>query len=173
MRPIPFSLAVAVLALSACGGDSETSDEGPSQNSTATASGEGGSAATPSGSDSDGDAGEAGSNDGNGNGGAPEGDVEQLVADLEPPNSSGTLSRSTAEGIVYISWETSESLDDLQGFYEDAIADAGYTISSRGSAGVSYEWTFGNEGGSDFRGVVTVSPGNGGSIVAAQVGSGT
>jgi len=166
MRPILFSLAVAVLAaLSACGGDAETSDEGPGQNSTATA------AATPSGSDSDDDDGEAGSKDGNG--GAPEGDVEQLVADLEPPNSSGILSRSTADGIIYISWETSESLDDLQGFYEDAIADAGYTVSSRGSAGVSYEWIFGPEGGSDFRGVVTVSPGNGGSIVAAQVGSGS
>jgi hypothetical protein len=160
MRPILFSLAVAVLALSACGGDGETS-------------GEGDSAATPSGSDSDGDVGEAGSNDGNGNGGAPEGDVEQLVADLEPPNSSGTLSRSAADGIIYISWETPESLDDLQGFYEDAIADAGYAISSAGSAGVSYEWIFGTEGGSDFRGVVTVSPGNGGSIVAVQVGSGT
>jgi hypothetical protein len=87
MRPILFSLAVVVLAaLSACGGDAETSDEGPSQNSTATAtaaaSSGGGGAATPSGSDSDGDDGEAGSKDGNGSGGAPEGDVEQFVADL-------------------------------------------------------------------------------------------
>jgi hypothetical protein len=91
---------------------------------------------------------------------------------FEPPNSSGISSRSTADGIIYIAWETPESLDDLQGFYEDAIADAGYTVSSRGSAGVSYEWIFGPDGDSDFRGVLTVSPGNGGSIVAAQVGSG-
>ena len=157
---LAFLLTVSV----ACGGGDD--DAGGGDSATATEQPVAASAA---------DASAADSKDGNGDGGAPEGDVEQLVADLEPPNSSGIHSRSTADGIIYISWRTPDSLDDLQGFYEDAITDAGYTISSRGSAGVSYEWIFGNEGGSDFRGVVTVSPGgsDGGSLVAAQVGSGS
>lgn len=158
MRPILFPLAVAVLSLSACGGDSETSDEE-------------GNTASSIDSAVDGDADEAGSDDASANGAAPVRDDEQLVADLEPPNSSAVLSQSTSDGIIYMSWEASGSQEDLQQHYEDLLTGAGYTISSRGSAGVSYEWIFGIEGESDFRGVVTVSPGNGASIVAVQVGA--
>ena len=173
MRSILLSLAVVMLAvLSACDGDSETSDEGAGEDSSATeiATSEGSGAAAPDGSDTANDGGAGGGGDATG--GTSDGDIEQFIADLEPPNSSG-MSRDVRDGITYITWETSESLDALQGFYEDVIADAGYAVSSRGSAGVSFEWIFGPEGDSDFRGILTVSPTSGGSLVAAQIGSGS
>ena len=116
MRSILLSLAVVMLAvLSACDGDSETSDEGAGEDSSATeiATSEGSGAAAPDGSDTANDGGEGGGGDATG--GTSEGDIEQFIADLEPPNSSGT-SRDVRDGITYITWETSESLDALQGF---------------------------------------------------------
>lgn len=153
MRWSTSALLVAslVLLLAACGGSPGPADESAATNQV--------------------DASAAASVDENGNRGAPK-DVDQLVADLEPPNATEN-SRNEDRGIIYITWETTESQDALQGFYDAAIADAGYTIFSQGSGGLSYEWVFAPEQGSDFRGVVTVSPGgpNGGLLVAIQVGT--
>jgi len=111
------------------------------------------------------------STDGNGGNGGFEGDLEQLAEDLTPPNSTET-SRTEVSGVI-LTWESSDSPEDLADFYEDAIADAGMDVFSRTSAGGSFSYIFGIEEGSSFGGVVSIAPtetDGGGSGVGLQIG---
>lgn len=153
-------LAALVLALAACGGPGAASDDG---------NGEESAAASAPASEAEASAEES---KGGGNGGPGEIDLEQLVEDLTPPNATET-SRTTVGGVIFVTFESSEEPDALEGFYENAIAGTGYDILSRTSAGGSYSWIIHEEAGSDFGGVVSVNPsGTGsGSLVGIQVGS--
>ncbi len=114
-----------------------------------------------------------GGNGGNGGDGGSEGDLDQLADDLTPPNSSET-SRTTAGGLIFLTFESSDSPDDLRSFYESAIANTGMEVFSTTSAEGSYSWIFAESEGSAYGGVVTVTPGTdgSGSFVGVQVGSG-
>jgi hypothetical protein len=111
--------------------------------------------------------------DGNGGPDGNGGDLDQLAEDLTPPNSSET-SRTTAGGVIFVTFESSDSPDSLRDFYEDAIAQTGLEVFSTTSAQGSYSWIFAESEGSSYGGVVTVVPsGTGsGSGVAIQIGTG-
>lgn len=153
-------LLVALL-LAACGGPGASTDGnggGESQVAEATDTPE------PEGSEGNGGSG--------GNGGF-EGDLGQLAEDLTPPNSSET-SRTEVSGVIFLTWESTDSPEDLAGFYEDAIADAGMDVFSRTSAGGAFSYIFGIEEGSNFGGVVSIAPtgtDSGESGVGLQIGS--
>jgi hypothetical protein len=150
-----------LLLLAACGGPGATDGNG-------NGNGNGGdesqaeATATPESEESEDD----GGNGGNG------GDLEQLAEDLTPPNTTET-SRTTAGGIIFITWESTDSPEDVADWYEDAIADQGMDIFSRTSASGAFSFIFGIEEGSDFGGVVSIAPsgtGGGGSGVGLQIG---
>lgn len=161
-----------LLLLAACGGSSSTNGNG---------NGNGGDESEAAQSQEESEAAEAtpeeseddGGNGGNGSG--FDGDLEQLADDLTPPNSTET-SRTTAGGVIFLTWESSDSAEDLANWYEDAIGDAGLEVFSRTSAGGSFSYIFGIEEGSDFGGVVSIGPtgsGEEGSGVALQIGEAT
>lgn len=155
--------ALLVVLLAACGGSSpSTGGNGDgSQGAQASSDTQASEPATES------TAPEASSGSGNGNAG----DLDQLASDLTPPNSSQT-SRTEAEGIIFLTFDSSDSPEDLQSFYEDAISSTGYSVFSRTTVEGAYSWIFGIEDNSDFGGVVTVGPGTGsGSYVAVQIGA--
>lgn len=143
------------LLLAACGGSSGSSDDGGGGGPASEAAG------TPQPDETTG-----------GGGGAGLGDLDGLAADLTPPNASET-SRTTVDGALFLSWNSSDSPDDLEGFYENVISQNGLDVVSRTTASGSYSWIFGSDS-SSFAGFVTVAPsGQGdGSTVAVQVGTG-
>lgn len=143
------------LLLAACGG-SGSSDDGGGDGPASEAAG------TPQPTENPG-----------GGGGGSSGDLEQLAEDLTPPDSSET-SRTTAGGVIFLSFESSQSPDDLESFYEGKITSGGFEVFSRTSAEGTYSWIFQDPGDDSFGGVVSVGPsGTGsGSLVVVQVGSG-
>ena len=145
------------LLLAACGG-SGASDDGGGDGPASEAAGTAQPTETP-----------GGGGDGNGS----SGDLDQLAEDLTPPDSSET-SRTTAGGIIFLTFESSRSPDDLESFYEGKITSGGFEIFSRTSAEGTYSWIFQDPGDNSFGGVVTVTPsGEGsGSLIGVQVGSG-
>jgi hypothetical protein len=154
-----------LLLLAACGGPAATDGNG---------NGNGGdesqaeATATPEAEESEDD----GGNGGNGGNGGFDGDLEQLAEDLTPPNATET-SRTTAGGIIFITWESTDSPEDVADWYEDAIADQGMGIFSRTQASGSFSFIFGIEEGSDFGGIVSIAPsgtGGDGSQVGLQIG---
>ncbi len=153
----PFMIAILVTA---CGGSSGATDDNGGNGPASEAAG------TPEPDPTEGN----GGNGGNGGGG----DLEQLARDLTPPSSSET-SRTTVEGVIFLSFDSSDSPDSLEGFYENAIGGAGLDIISRTSAEGSYSWIFTDSDDENFGGVVSVGPGadGSGSIVIVQVGSGS
>ena len=106
-------LPVLVVLLVACGGSPGTSTDdngngngnGESTNPDVTATAE------------------ASKDDGNGTGN--DGDVEQLAADLVPPNSTETT-RTVASGVVFAGYESTDSPDSLKSYYEGKIASAAW-----------------------------------------------
>ncbi len=146
------------LLLAACGG-SGSSDDGGGDGPASEAAG------TPQPNET------SGGDGGGGNGSSA--DLEQLAEDLTPPDSSET-SRTTAGGVIFLSFESSQSPDDLESFYEGKITSGGFEVFSRTSAEGTYSWIFQDPGDDSFGGVVSVGPsGNGsGSLVVVQVGSG-
>ena len=107
-----------------------------------------------------------------GNGGGFDGDLEQLAEDLTPPNTTET-SRTEMGGVIFITWESTDSPEDVADWFEDAIGDQGMDIFSRTTAGGAFSFIFGIEEGSDFGGVVSIAPsgtGGGGSGVGLQIG---
>lgn len=163
MRRTPLLIPAAlVFVLAACGGGPGATDGGNGGN------GDESAAASVAASEAE------PSTNGGGNGGGPsEGDLEQLAQDLTPPNSTET-SRTTAGGVIFVTYESTDSPEDLQAFYEDAIGRTGLEVFSRTSAGGAYSWIFAENDTSSYGGVVSVGPsGTGsGSAVVVQVGSG-
>ncbi len=146
------------LLLAACGGSSGSSDDGGGNGPASEAAG------TPQPDETTG---------GGGGGNGSSGDLDQLANDLTPPDASET-SRTTASGIIFLTFESSQSPDQLESFYEGKITGSGFEILSRSSAEGSYSWIFQDPGDESFGGVVSVTPGGdgSGSLVGIQVGSG-
>ena len=151
-------LPVLVVLLVACGGSPGTSTDdngngngnGESTNPDVTATAE------------------ASKDDGNGNGG----DVEELAADLVPPNSTETT-RTVASGVVFAGYESTDSADSLKSYYEGKIASAGMVIISTTSTSGTYGFIFAEDDqGSGFGGSIAIAPsssGGSGSTVVVTV----
>jgi hypothetical protein len=111
---------------------------------------------------------EASKDDGNGNGG----DVEELAADLVPPNSTETT-RTVASGVVFAGYESTDSADSLKSYYEGKIASAGMVIISTTSTSGTYGFIFAEDDqGSGFGGSIAIAPsssGGSGSTVVVTV----
>lgn len=163
-RALALLLTAFVLLLAACGGSSSTpggNDNGNGGGSSAEASTEASVDAQPSES--------ADSGGGGGSGGS----LDQIAERLIPPNSTET-SKTTASGVIFVAYESTDSPDSLKGFYESAFGDIGWQVFSTTSAGGSYSWIAGESENSPNAGVVTVAPGSSGSgsTVVIQVGAG-
>ena len=170
MRSVRFLLVGAVIlvlmTLAACGGS------GGSSGATPTQGGVGGVAATPTpGEPTD----QAESTPTENPGGGTGGDVDDTVSKLTPPNSSQT-SRVDAGGTVLVSWESTDSVDSLKGFYESAIPSTGMQIFSTTQATGGWNWVFAESSGSSTGGSVTIAPsqsGGSGSTVIVSVSNGS
>lgn len=164
------TLVAAVLLLlliAACGGPAATADgDGDGNGSGDRTEQSEGAEPTPA-PDDDGD--------GNGGGGGVgSGDLEGLMDGLTPPNSS-EVSRTSGDGFLFVTFESSDTTDSLSGFYEDAIADTGMGTVSRTESEGSFSWIFAEDDNSAFGGVVSLIPatdGGPGSTVSIQIGSG-
>jgi hypothetical protein len=118
-------------------------------------------------------AGEDGGGGGGEGGGGGDADIEQIAEGLTPPNSSET-SRTTAGGVIFVTYTSTDSPDTLKSFYENAISETGWPVISTTSAEGSHSWIFAESETSSNAGVVSVGPGTdgSGSTVAIQVGAG-
>jgi hypothetical protein len=119
---------------------------------------------------------EASQDDGNGDGGPAEGDLEQLVEDLTPPNST-EISRTEAAGGIVVAFNSTDSAESLEGHYEGAITATGMEIFSRSTVSGTFSWVFAESEGSSYGGSVTVGPAtdgsDGSSVIIAVTGEGT
>ena len=117
-----LSLAVLMALLVACGGgpgasqSSTDSEQSTAADPSTAASEDAGASATPAG----------------GNGGDVEGVAEALI----PPNST-EVSKTVAEGVSFIIYESTDSIESLQSHYESAIPAAGMQISARAPRAVT------------------------------------
>lgn len=162
-RALALILPALVLLLAACGGTSNTpgGNGNGGDESSAPASTEASVDAQPS-------------EGTGGGGGGTAGDLDSLVEALTPPNAA-EQTKTTAEGGVFIGWESTDSVESLKSFYESAIPNAGMQIFSTTSAGGSYSWVFAENEGSSFGGSVTLAPsssGGSGSTVIVTATSG-
>lgn len=164
MHPSRLLLVPSVLlalVLAACGGPGASTGGGESQSTDATA--------TPEAQES---AAASTGNGGNGGPGGFDGDLEQLAAALTPPNSTET-SRTEVSGVIFLTWESTDSPEDVAAWYESAIEGQNMNIFSRTSASGFFSYIFGIEEGSTFGGVASVGPsssGGPGSSVGLQIG---
>jgi len=148
-------LLIGALVVAACGGTAATQQP---------AGGGGGGTATdvPAATD-------AGGGGGGGGGGAGP-DVEAVGNALVPPNST-EVSKTSAEGTWFVIYESTDSVDALKSFYEDAVPKTGLKIFSTTTiqGGVSYVIAT-DESGS-FGGAVNIFPsGDGKTAVQVTVG---
>ena len=111
---------------------------------------------------------------GDGGGGGGDRDVEAAFDTLTPPNAE-EVSKTTAQGVIFAAFNTSDSLDSLTSFYQDAFNDLGLQILTTTEASGGITWFVGtDETASTFGGVVSVFPatdGGDGSTVSVQIGA--
>jgi hypothetical protein len=105
---------------------------------------------------------------GGGDGGGGGGDLDALIDDLTPPNSTQTM-RTSASGGVFVAWDSTDSVDTLKGFYESAIPGTGMEIFSTSTAGGTYSWVFAESEGSSHGGSVTLGPASDGGSGASVI----
>ena len=114
--------------------------------------------------------------DGGGGGGGGDRDVEAAFDALTPPNGE-EVSKTTAGGVIFAAFNTSDSLDSLTSFYQDAFNDLGLQIITTTEASGGITWLVGtDEEASTFGGVVSVFPavdGGDGNTVSVQIGEAT
>ena len=117
-----------------------------------------------------------GGDDGGGGGGGGDRDVEAAFDALTPPNAE-EVSKTTAGGVIFAAFNTSDSLDSLTSFYQDAFNDLGLQILTTTEASGGITWFVGtDETASTFGGVVSVFPavdGGDGNTVSVQIGETT
>ena len=135
-------LGVLLVALAACGGQpgSASADESTGGEPTTTEStgGEPSTAETPD------------------DGGSGTVDMDTLIAELVPPNST-EISRTEAGTSVLIGYESTDTVGDLRGFYIQKIADLNLTVLTTTEAANTYAVAFGtNEAGTGLGGTVAV-----------------
>ena len=95
-------------------------------------------------------------------GGNAEGDVDEMIGRLEPPNATEVSRFSSSDGVV-IGWESSDSVDSVKGFYDDAIAEAGLNVYGTTDVQETHSWVIAEESGNGFNGSVTIGPSSSGS----------
>ena len=165
---------VVLVLVAACGSSAASADGNGNGGGNGTEESEAAATATPTAAATPDDGGGGGGSGGGSGGGVASGDLEALVDDLTPPNST-EVNRTTAEGIIFVIWESTDSTDSLRSFYEGAIDDTGMEVFSTTQASGAYSWLFAESEGSSFGGAVTVAPsssGGSGSTVSVQVSTG-
>jgi hypothetical protein len=172
-------LAGATLIFAACGGDDDDDDGSDGSGATATATvddsdddadDDGDDSSVDEGDDDSDNEGDDDGDDGGNGGGADTDDMEQVADALEPPNSSETARFASADGLL-VSYESTDSLDDLKGYYEDKLDDLGINVLGTMSAADSQTWVIGDEDGSGVQGGVTLAPsGTGTTLVQITLG---
>ncbi len=149
MRPMRLLSVLAIaglmLTISACGGNNAGSSTGASSGSDASSGSQASTAAS------------AAAEPSSGGGGGSAGDLASLADALVPPNATQTVRTDAADGI-FIAYSSTDSMDSLQGFYENAIKNAGMTIISTTTAADGIAWIFARGSDSSFGGSVTVAP---------------
>lgn len=162
IRAFSLPLLISLLVLAACGSSaSPNADDGDPQSSAA-ASQDGEPDPTPEASQDN------GNGNGNGGGGGDAANAEEVADSLAPPNGT-EVSRTTSGGLVLLTYETTDSVDSLSGYYEGAISGAGLNVVSTSTAQGATNWIF--ESG-NFSGSLTIAPSDaseGGSTVAISV----
>ena len=159
-------LPVMVIAVAACGSSGGTDAAGSTQPSVDAPASPSPADASPAASQDDGGAGASSG------GGA--GDLSGVADQLVPPNASET-SKTTASGVIFVTYSSSESPDSLKSFYESAIGKIGWHTLSTTSAEGSYSWVISPDASGNAAGSITVAPdasGGSGSQVLIQLGAG-
>ena len=118
---------------------------------------------------------DGGGDDGGGGGGGGGGtdDAAQAFERLTPPNAE-ELTKTEASGVIFAAFDTTESIDSLTSFYEDAFSDLGLQIITTTESGGVISWIFGNDDtASTFGGAISAFPASDGSgtQVSVQVGT--
>jgi len=155
----PVLMLFVVVACSSPGASTSSGDDGGNGSDQSQAA-----EPTPEATSEDGDNG--------GGGGSGSEDADAAYEALIPPNSQ-EVTKTTAEGVIFAAFTSTDSVDSLTSFYEGAFDDLGLQIltTTETSGGVS--WFVGtDENASTFGGVVSVIPNqNGdGSQVSVQIG---
>jgi len=161
------TLGIVLLLLAACGGSGSAATQQPGGGTTTTSGGGGGGgAATEMPVETEAPAATAASG-GGGGGGSGSDDVEAVANQLIPPNST-EQSKTTAEGTWFAIYLSTDSVDSLKSYYQNAIANAGQKIFSTTTiqGGVSYVFAKDESGG--FGGSINIYP-NGDGKTAVQV----
>jgi hypothetical protein len=100
--------------------------------------------------------------DGGSGGGTGDADVDEVYAKLTPPNAT-EITKTTTGGVIFAAWDSSDSLESLQSFYEDAFDDADLTVVSTTQAQGGYAWVVARGEDSNFGGAVSIFPASDGS----------
>lgn len=175
---VPRALAALLILvlIAACGGgqagdSSGGDDNGSDTESTAPEPG-GGNESSDDGGNGGTEPSDDGGNGGGGGGGSSH-DLEEIFATLTPPNST-ELSKTTAQGVIFAAWDSSDSFDSLRSFYEDAIADTGLQIIQTTEAQGGIAWVIAEDDTGNFGGTVSIFPASDGSgtQVSVTVGEG-
>ena len=153
-------LGVLLVALAACGGQPASSSADESTGGEpSTAESTGGEPSTAEETPDDGGPGTA--------------DMDTLVAELVPPNST-EISRTEAGSSVLIGYESTDSVGDLRGFYIQKIAELNLTVLTTTEAANTYAVAFGtNEAGTGLGGTVAVQNSGDVSTVLVTVAEGS
>jgi len=125
-------LGALVVALAACGG-------GPDNSSAAESTG--GEPSTASSASQPAGESPAETPDDGGPGAT---DVESLLSELVPPNST-QLSRTDAGGATLVSYESTDTVGDLKSFYVQKIAELNMTVLTTTEAANTYAVAFGTD----------------------------
>jgi hypothetical protein len=149
-------LLVLALALAACGGKSPGPSAGGGDNTPSTAAS---AAANPSTA--------AASSGGHAN----NGDLQSLVDNLKPPNSSQVANFSTDTTSV-VTYTSSDSVDSLKSFYDKAISDAGLSVMGTTDVSGAHSWIVTNDA-NNLGGTITVAPDPSGSGTSVSVAVGS
>ena len=152
-------LGVLLVALAACGGQPARSnaDEstGGEPTTTESSGGEPSTAETPD------------------DGGPGSLDMDTLIAELVPPNST-EISRTEAGTSVLIGYESTDTVGDLRGFYIQKIADLDLNVLTTTEAANTYAVAFGtNEAGTGLGGTIAVQNSGDVSTVLVTVAEGS
>lgn len=174
-------VVVLLLLLAACGGGGGGGNGGDDggESQAAGDGGDGGNESQPAGGGDDGggESQPAGGGDGGGGdgGGGQTGsfDLEAAFDTLTPPNAT-EISKTTAEGVIFAAWDSSDSLDSLRSFYEGAMNDLGMEVITTTEAQGGIAWVMADGGGSGIGGSISLFPASDGSgtQVSVTIGEG-
>jgi hypothetical protein len=102
-----------------------------------------------------------------GPGGGSGPDVDAVARALVPPNST-EITKTTAEGTSFIVYDSTDSIDSLKAFYEDAIRKTGLKIYSTTTVNGGVSYLIATDESGSFGGAVNIYP-NGAGKTAVQV----